>query len=227
MELLLIVLFSSLANASDAPMTPFPVFLKMGYSSILDFEEAPQKVVLGDSKSFQIEKLNNSVVLRPLVDETMSNMFVYFKNQRPRLFILTVSEEVNPTVYKKFSPVMPKAKIKKPLTQRKVQSRQSIQVTKVTFDKKKDFLTIELKISSSSRSSLAPDWDKTRLVYKKQLIKPNKLWAERQTVQKDSQVSSRFIFQRPDIPRDLKATELVIPLKNQKNPLRVILRKGA
>ena len=55
MELLLIVLFSSMANASDAPMTPFPVFLKVGYSSILEFEETPQQVVLGDSKSFQIE----------------------------------------------------------------------------------------------------------------------------------------------------------------------------
>src|SRR5476651_1017859 len=85
-----------------APIMPFPVFLKAGFSSVLEFEEVPVRVVLGDGQSFQVEKVERSLVVRTLSPYAASNMFVYFKDTAPRLFVLTASEDANPTYYKKF-----------------------------------------------------------------------------------------------------------------------------
>ena len=108
MKIFTLLLFPMLAFAA-APPTPFPVFLKSGFSSVLDFEEAPTRVVLGDAQSFQVEKFERSLVVRALTPYASSNMFVYFRSAEPRLFVLTASEDAEPTYYKKFEePLAPK-----------------------------------------------------------------------------------------------------------------------
>ena len=99
---LIAILFSQMAFAMNVGPTTFPVFLKEGFSSILEFEEAPTQVVLGDQNLFQIEKLNRSIIIKPLTAYATTNMFVYFKGKETKLFILTASEETEPTYYKKF-----------------------------------------------------------------------------------------------------------------------------
>ncbi len=226
MIVLLSIFLSTAALANSVPTTPLPISLKFGYSSVLEFDEVPTQVVLGDPRSFQVEKLKHSIVVRPLVDEYTTNMFVYFRKQNPRLFILTVNSDVEPTLYKKFESMklIAEKKMKKVARQKRYQRKTTIRNS--YFDKNKDFLTVEIAMSADSKASIKPLWEKTRLRYKAELLKPEKLWAERQIVQKDSLVKARFVFKRPDLPRNLANTDLLIPLEGHKTPVKLTLKKG-
>lgn len=56
--LLFALLIPSLATATTLNPAPFPIFLKSGFSSVVEFDDAPTRVVLGDGQSFQVEKLD-------------------------------------------------------------------------------------------------------------------------------------------------------------------------
>lgn len=209
-----------MAFASPIQPTPFPVFLKEGFSTILEFEEAPSQVVLGDSKSFQIENLNRSIVIKPLAPYATTNMFVYFKSKEARLFILSASEEAEPTYYKKFGtlkPANPKApeKAMAPRQQLKRLSR-GASVTNVQFDDKKDYLTVDVAITAGADGKIVPSWELVRLRHKSRTISPLKLWSERREAQKDSEIKARFVFTKPNVPVDLNDVVLLIPVKGAK-----------
>jgi len=220
MKYLIILLFPSICVGVELPPIPFPVFLKQGFSSVLEFEDYPTQVVIGDSRSFQVEKLKRSVVIRALSPYGASNMFVYFKTKKPRLFILTSSEDAEPTYYKKFETVMPKKK--KAPAKKKRHYKRSTRLLKSNFDKRKDYLTLEIQITADSLEVLKPKWNLVRLYHKKRAIVPFKLWSERKIVQKDSKVKARFIFAKPNVPRNLKNVSLIVPLRGHLNP--VVLR---
>ena len=88
-------LFFALAMANPLPPMSTPIFLKPGFSSILQFDQSPARVVLGDAQAFQIERLKDSLVLRSLVDSGSSNLFVYFPNDEVRVFILAAAEDAD------------------------------------------------------------------------------------------------------------------------------------
>lgn len=225
MKYFILFLFPCFTYAAELPPTPFPIFLKSGFSSVLDFDDTPSQVVLGDAESFQVEKLKHSIVLKPLAPYATTNMFVYFRNQKTRLFILTASEDAEPTYYKSFkSPPPPKPPVKKVVPKMSWTDGRGTKLVGAWFDKKKDYLTIDLVVSASSKAALSPKWDWVRLSYKNAAITPTKLWAERQTVQKDSSVKARFIFAKPNVSRDLKGTTLIVPIHGTLKPVGVPLR---
>jgi hypothetical protein len=225
MRIALLLIIPTLAFADSQPIS-FPVFLKQGFSSVLDFEEEPTKVVLGDGQFFQIERLEKSLVVRTLTPYAVTNLFVYFKNSPTRLFVLSASEDAEPTYYKKFenpkilpttgTPSSTKTKSTGPL-------QPGLKLTKVTFDSKKDYLTVEASISADSTKPLIPIWDSARLSFNGRYCAPMKLWAERTQVQKDSVVKARFVFAKPNIPKDLKTVSLVIPLKGSTESMKAAL----
>ena len=223
----LIALFlSQVAFAMNVNPTPFPVFLKEGFSSILEFEEAPTQVVLGDQNLFQVEKLERAIVIKPLVPYATTNMFVYFKKKETRLFILTASEDNEPTYFKKFTSLTPP----KPLVSgarkvTRVYGRKAV-VRKSAFDKKKDFLTVDFEISADASAKITPDWDRIRLKHKDRYVNPSKLWSERREVQRDSSTKARLIFTKPNIPFDLRDVSLVVPVKGSTKPFLVSLKAG-
>ena len=214
--------------ASQIPPSAFPIFLKAGFSSVLEFDETPIRVVLGDGQSFQVEKVDRSLVVRTLAAYAASNMFVYFKGEEPRLFVLTASEDANPTYYKKFEKDVPPKLLQKSVvtvshiavkTEPKI--GYTVRVIHADFDTKKDYLTLECELSSQSKELLKPVWNLVRVTYKSKALTPVKLWAERQNIQKDSRVKFRLIFAKPNLPRDLKGVNLVIPLLGQANAISV------
>jgi len=221
-------LISASANASvpNIPPTPFPVFLKSGFSSILEFEEQPSRVVLGDPQAFQVERLEKSLVVKTLNAYGASNMFVYFKDDEPRLFVLTASEDAQPTYYRKFETnriILKKESIAVAHTASKYPARVS-KVLQATFDAKKDYLTVETLVSADSKTAIKPNWKLVRLTYNGRAIAPFKLWAERKDVQKDSSVKARFIFAKPNLSRDLDGVVLVIPLLGEVRSISLILK---
>ena len=192
--------------------TAFPVFLREGFSSILEFEEAPTQVVLGDQNLFQVERLNRSIVIKPLTPYATTNMFVYFKTKETKLFLLSSSEESEPTYYKKFeSIVIPTVQNSKAV--REIKYSYGLHILSTQFDKKKDYLTIDYVIAADSKSKVVPNWDLIRLKYKDRTFSPSKSWSERKEIQRDSYVKARLIFIKPNIPEDLKAVSVLVPLK--------------
>ena len=225
------LLVSSAAVASVTPTpqsAPFPVFLRLGFSSVLEFEEAPNRVVLGDSQAFQVERLDKSLVLRTLIAYATTNMFVYFKEATPKVFVLTASEEAEPTYFRRIeipkelqAPPKQAPRLAAPVSKPGVSL-----VVSATFDPKKDYLTVETRLSSDSSQILRPNWDLIRLRYPSGTIVPFKLWAERKEVQKDSSIRARFIFAKPNIPRDLANVALIVPIEGQVSPLTLDLKRG-
>jgi hypothetical protein len=150
-------------------------------------------------------------------------MFVYFKSKAPRLFVLNAAEDAEPTYYKKFETIKPPAPKSKPVTRLK----SAAYLKSSNFDKKKDHLVVEIAISADNTSKIIPDWNKVRLSYKDLKIEPKSIWSERKEVQKDSAIKARFVFLRPNIPKDLRGTNLIVPIHGQAKPFNVNLAKGA
>ncbi|MBX9766221.1 MAG: hypothetical protein K2X47_03030 [Bdellovibrionales bacterium] len=210
-------------SAQEKITAPFPVFLKQGFSSILDFEESPTKVVIGDKQSFQIEKLDKSLVLRCLTPYATTNLFVYFKTKDPRVFVVTASEDAEPTYYKKFTDiklVLPP----KPLSETRLQrSSRTLKVISKDFSPRKDYLTINFEVGADSKNTIRPNWDLVRLVKGNQTIAPSKLWSARREVQKESTVKARLIFVKPNLTTGLQGVTLVVPIFGEIQPMRISL----
>jgi hypothetical protein len=213
--LIMLLTIMPIAHAVTLPPTPFPIFLKSGYSTILEFDEAPSRVVLGDTQNFQVERLEKSLVVKTVNSYAASNMFVYFKNQDTRLFVLTASEDAEPTYYKKFEAmkIQIRQETAQPVSSRTVYAQSGpSKIHLCQFDTKKDYLTVEALIKADSKSVLKPNWSLVRLTYNGRATAPFKLWAERKDVQRDATIKTRFIFAKPNLSRDLKGVTLVIPL---------------
>ena len=219
------LLLPIIESAQGAPPLPFPIFLRAGFSTVLEFDDAPTKVVLGDPNSFHLEKLDKSLVLQTLSPYATTNMFVYFKKLEPRLFVVTASEDAEPTYYRKFetpppiivnaaSPILPPRNYQR-----------STRLLKAQFDSQKDYLTVEIVITADSTAPIKPNWDLVRLVYNSNAQIPIKLWSERKEIQKDSQVRSRFIFAKPNVPRSLRDVSLLVPIQGSTNPIKLALKE--
>lgn len=210
------------ANAQDSrsiPLVPQTVFFRFGFSGILEFNQSPTRIVVGDQKSFQVERLGKSLVVRPVVDFGSSNLFVFFETGDPKLFLLIASEDANPSHYLKVSYPKEEPKPKPVVAVTSSKSRpttgRSLMLKSASFDLKKDYLTVEATAAAGSASAILPEWPNAKIVFKDRPMTPLKAWAERKDVQKDSFVKARFVFLRPNLPRDLKGARLVIPVKNE------------
>lgn len=220
MKIVIVVFLFFCKSVASASPTPFPVFLKAGFSSVLEFESTPTKVVLGDSQKFQIEKLDRSLVIKTLVPFASTNMFVYFRDSEPRLFVLTASEDAQPTYYKKFDPPLVIPPTAKPSG---TVSNKSSRILSTQFDEKKDYLTVEIELVAGSTALVKPNWGWARLTYKNSAITPSKLWAERREIQKDTRVKARMTFTKPNIPKDMSGASLVIPVHGSLSPISLSL----
>ena len=149
---------------------------------------------------------------------------------------MSASEDSNPTYYKKFE----NESLPKPIVNpvKSIDSRPSlgnkieattgfaVRVLRSDFDPKKDFLTLECELQSFSKEVLKPNWNSLRLTFQSKTITTHKLWAERKEVQKDSRVKFRLIFAKPNLPRDRKGVNIVIPLLGQSNSINVSIQRS-
>jgi len=221
--LLFSFLFLSIpAEASQSP-TSFPLFLRQGFSCVLEFDSVPKRVVIGDLQSFQVEKMEKSIVVRSLAAYASSNMFVYFETGDPRLFVLTASEDAQPTLFQKFESMkLPEKKAEAP----KVLSRpglEGIQLTSARFNAQKDYLTVDARITAGSGGAIKPSWDLVRLRSGDVSVAPIKCWAERKEVQRDASLKARFIFAKPNVRKDLTDVKLVLPIQGRTTPFSLNL----
>jgi hypothetical protein len=225
--LILCLLFAVSAFASiNVSTQPLPIFLKAGFSSVIEFDEAPIRVVLGDGQAFQVERVDRSIVVRTLAPYAVTNLFVYFKEASPKLFVLTASEDAEPSYLLKIqTKEVPKVSKAVAPSESSVKTS-SIRIMRQEFDAKKDYLTLGFQIAADSSQPLLPNWDLVRLRFGKNVLAPSKLWAERKDVQRDSRVNARLIFAKPNLPRNLSDVTLVVPIQGKANAMSVPLRSG-
>jgi hypothetical protein len=202
---------SALGFANDIPSMSAPLFLKPGFSTVVEFVTSPTHVVIGDANSFQVERLKNALVIKTLSAEAVSNMLVYFRNGEPKVFILKASENVEPTLYKKIASEKP-VQFESQARSKSITPKRT-KIVSAQFDPKKDYLTIEYVIVANSASQITPAWDEVRITFGTKSFDPQSSWSERKIVQRDSFVRARAIFATPDIPRDLRGVSLSIPTK--------------
>ena len=209
------------------PVIAQPLFLKLGFSSVVEFDEDPEKIILGDSQSFQVEKSNKSLVIRSLTNYASSNLFVYFKKHSTQIFSLTSDEDANPTLLKKIylnDLVINAVAPKESKIEAKKKYIESVKLTKKEFSKAKDYLTLDYVITAGSSSKLEPTWKKIRLRCGKIEIPTYKTWSEREVMQKDTEMKARVIFLRPNIGNDLKKCFLDIPVKDRSKNLKLEIK---
>ncbi len=205
---------------------PLPIFLKAGFSSVIEFDEAPIRVVLGDTQLFQVERVERSLVVRTLAPYAVTNLFVYFREASPKLFVLTASEDAEPSYLLKIvTKELPKLTKAAPVFERSIKMA-GVRILRQEFDSKKDYLTLGFQIAADSSEPLKPNWDLVRLRFGKNILTPSKLWAERKDVQRDSRVNARLVFAKPNLPRDLTEVSLVVPLQGKANALSTSLGGG-
>ncbi len=205
---------------------PLPIFLKAGFSSVIEFDEAPIRVVLGDTQSFQVERVERSLVVRTLAPYAVTNLFVYFREASPKLFVLTASEDAEPSYLLKIvTKELPKVTKAAPVFERSIK-KAGVRILRQEFDSKKDYLTVGFQIAADSSEPLKPNWDLVRLRFGKNILTPSKLWAERKDVQRDSRVNARLVFAKPNLPRNLSEVSLVVPLQGKANSLSTNLGGG-
>lgn len=205
---------------------PLPIFLKAGFSSVIEFDEAPIRVVLGDTQLFQVERVERSLVVRTLAPYAVTNLFVYFREASPKLFVLTASEDAEPSYLLKIvTKELPKVTKAAPVFERSIK-KAGVRILRQEFDSKKDYLTVGFQIAADSSEPLKPNWDLVRLRFGKNILTPAKLWAERKDVQRDSKVNARLVFAKPNLPRNLSEVSLVVPLQGKANSLSTSLGGG-
>jgi hypothetical protein len=190
----------------------------------VEFEEVPTRVVIGDGHNFQVEKLDHSLIIKALVPYATTNLFVYFKEKAPKLFVLTASDDAEPTYFKKFETIKVVPNAPSP-NLAPVINTSSCRLISSEFDRKKDYLTVNVEISASSKQTIKPIWNQIRLQYAKQKIVPAKIWSERKDVQRDTHIRARFIFAKPNVPRSLSGVILLIPVTNGGRPFSVALKR--
>ena len=223
-ELLYPLLILSAQAETSLPIST-PIFLKQGFSTVLEFREAPTKVVLGDATSFQIEKLDASIAIKPLAPYATTDMLVYFKKETMRLFILSAADEAVPTLFKSYKEnAIPASSNHNPSRVvgivRNLKLQTGLELIAVMSDKKKDYVTVDFWVSSSEER-LIPEWNSLRLNVGPNISKPSKVWSERREVQIGTSVKARAIFTRPDL--SLTNASLSLPLLGKSQGLSLNL----
>lgn len=221
------------SNAALSAPAPVPLFLKAGYSSVLEFEEAPARVVIGDAGSFQVERMEKSILVRPVVEEASTNLVVYFKVSGPRMFILKATPDEEPAMYRKYVSVKeaPAASIssKKKLSTGPVHSeirpaKKMTRVTRATLDQKGDYLIVEASFAAPAITRMSPQWKQSKISYKGKDQKPSKIWAEREVVQPGATIRAKFVFNSPEVPKSLAGVTLSVPVQGKYQAIELKLR---
>lgn len=75
------------------PKQILEVYLSLGKTTLLRFEEKPQKIIIGNKNYFNLETTDNDIALQPLSRAT-TNLFVYLKDQTYS-FILKTCDACN------------------------------------------------------------------------------------------------------------------------------------
>lgn len=196
--------------AVAGPVAPLPVFLKFGFSSVLDFESSPKRVVIGDPLNFQVERAGNSIVMRPLATSAVTNLFVYFEKGEPRQFVLTASEDAEPSMYRKIEreAVLPVVASKPKTQSAKAPLRAKYRkVSPTEFE-------VSLVISGNSARLIDPSWPKIFLQIGGSKKKPIKIWAADRLIRPKNSVAVKLSFEGEVSASALKDANVVVPTKS-------------
>jgi hypothetical protein len=80
----------------------------LGHSTVLQLENRPVSVVVGDQDAYKVETVGNNITLKPLMPGARSNLFVFF-GDRSFTFDLHNTNKTNPDYFVSVRPLSPKA----------------------------------------------------------------------------------------------------------------------
>ncbi|MEQ1875506.1 MAG: TrbG/VirB9 family P-type conjugative transfer protein [Bdellovibrionia bacterium] len=65
----------------------------VGYSTVLQFNERPINVVIGNQSAFRVEFIKNNVTIKPISSGVKTNLFIFTENDRFNLTVVSGSSQ--------------------------------------------------------------------------------------------------------------------------------------
>lgn len=222
MKWMAFIILSALAINSFAET----IYLKPGRSSVIQFNEAPVGIILGNPKAFQAERYGSNLVLRSNVASASTNLFVLFKKSDLKSFDLHCDPELKQTsvlkvdypelvqtsntdTFKPIQQTMPKDDILK-----LPRNQLFLRVMSASWTKHKDYLNITVRITNTHDHRKTLGWKYASLKKGDKFIVPAAVRARRAEVAPNEQIYTKLEYKRPDVPADLKDIKLVLPVKD-------------
>ena len=199
-------------------------------STIVEFNQEPEALVIGNKKAFHVEKLQKRLVINSTLKAPQnSNLFVLFKGEKMAFLYLISNPGLShndfvkidyPKVTLAKKPIKIKKKRIKKKRKRSTWGKIHIKAYRAVFSHKKDYLEIRLKISNGLKHRITPALSFTTIKSGKKYITPDKVFSERKTIASGSYTYVKLIFLRPDLPGKEKRFQINIPIKETKKTLK-------
>jgi len=180
------------------------IYLKMGKSTVLRFNEKPRKVVIGNQNYFNVEFIDNDVTIQPL-GKTTTNVFVYGEYQTYGLLLSVIEHDYydDLVVIKrsfenvtKGSPIKKTSKSKQKINFKgKVGGSLSVTSENLFYHDLLKTYVLDLKIKNISQVGINSKEVKINLSRAKHLLEGQKIVFEKDMIEKDEEVRARILFQ--------------------------------
>lgn len=206
------------------------VNIRVGLSSVICFEKAPDYVALGNGKYFQAQKIGNNLLLRSLAADEETNLLVFASETLVASYHLksngvlshTESVDCEKQSLEKLPAVEKKAS-KRIFSSVSANGLRAELLRKAWESPKHDYFTIKIRLSNQSTVVWKPDWSTINLKQGSVNFSHSGLRSERKEILPGAQVEFDVQFTRPSISKNRGF--LVIPSKQ--GLLELLVEKGA
>jgi len=203
--------------------------VRVGLSSVVCFQKAPDSIAIGDARYFQAQRIGNNLLLRSAVSHKESNLLVFSGGSLAETYklysdpILPHTESVNCEVKKAKSPAKPRRSTPRIFSRVTKNGFRAELLRKAWEPPKRDYFTLRVRLMNNSNTVWVPDWSKIVLKQNSKSFLHTGLSSERKEIQVGASVTFDVQFTRPEIASN--RGHLLIPSKQQ--TLELLVEKGA
>lgn len=213
--------------------------VRVGLSSVVCFQKAPDSIAIGDARYFQAQRIGNNLLLRSSVSMKESNLLIFSGGSLSSSYklysdpILPHSESVDckPSLKEQAQKSALSGKTIKPIPVKRESVLSHVEnnglraelLRKAWESPKRDYFTLQVRLVNKSKVVWVPDWSKIVLKQDNKSFSHTGLSSERREVQVGATVEFELQFTRPEMASN--RGHLVIPSKH--GTLELLVEKGA
>jgi hypothetical protein len=180
------------------------VYLSLGRSTVLSFDDKPTKVVLGNSNYFNVEFIGNDLTIQPL-SNVETNLFVYTQKQSKYGFILKpgtsslysdivyVRWKKSPSLVSKTENKIVSRSLKKPPKVVLSIKRLEFQLIKISILENEKTYLFDFEIRNSSKGNIALNSSDVYLQQNRKRFLEQKLVLEKDQINSGEKLRARII----------------------------------
>lgn len=206
-------LFFLFIGTSSFAETTQTINIHPGQSTLLCLPFNPDSAILGSAKYFELIQVGSHLALKSYQEYQKTNLLlirgkdVTAYNLSSNTILphqLKVNCNIKGTSKSKTSIRKKKRRFKPIATQNYTYATVFLDGVKWS-SKKKDYLTIYLRVINTGTNALTPDWEKLTLAQTKQHAKHSKLWSERKIIPAGAESKAVIEFRAPNLSYSQKS----------------------